>query len=70
MKEATTKAELRLLFAGDELRLMSGGPGCLWFFSSVSFPLNGGTISWPPHDCRVEKMNQNSMFIYILEVNQ
>jgi hypothetical protein len=46
-----------------ELRLNRPGFYSYEFFSVKSFPLNGGTISWPPHDCTVTKLNDGSIEI-------
>jgi hypothetical protein len=62
-EEDSTESKIEFNVVGSELRLMCGGPGVYEFFSPISFPLNGGTISWPPHDCRVEKLNENRIEI-------
>lgn len=60
-EEDSARSRIEFVVEANELRLMGARPFVYEFFSPVSFPLNGGTISWPPHDCRVEKMNQNSI---------
>ncbi|MBL0066154.1 MAG: hypothetical protein IPP38_14340 [Bacteroidetes bacterium] len=60
-EEDSTGSRIEFNVAGSELRLMGGGPGVYEFFSPVSFPLNGGTISWPHMIAGLKKMNQNSI---------
>ena len=60
-EEDSTRSRIEFVVEANELRLMGARPFVYEFFNPVSFPLNGGTISWPPHNCRVEKMNERSI---------
>lgn len=62
-EEGSTRSRIEFVVDANELRLMGARPFVYEFLDPVSFPLNGGTISWPPHDCRVEKMDQNNIEI-------
>lgn len=62
-EEDSTRIRIEFVVEANELRLLGAKPYAYDFFTPHSFPLNGGTISWPPHDCRVEKLNENRIEI-------
>lgn len=62
-EEDSTGSRIEFDITGNQLRLLDVSPLVFEFFDPASFPLNGGTISWPPHDCRVKKLNENRIEI-------
>jgi hypothetical protein len=58
---ALTRIEFRAV--QNELKLLADNSYTYEFLETTGFPFNGTTISWPPHDCLVKKLDKDHIEI-------
>ncbi len=62
-QEDSAQNKIEFIPVGNSIRLLVPDAYTYEFFETNTFPLKGGTISWPPHDCEVKKINEHSIAI-------
>jgi hypothetical protein len=58
-----THSSIEFRMVHHELKLMADNSYSYHFFRTKDFPFNGTTISWPPHDCLVKKLDKDQIEI-------
>lgn len=58
-QEDSALNRVQFITTGNQLRLTNTGSYVYEFFRTNSYPLDGVSITWPPHGCLVKKINEN-----------
>ena len=61
--EETTKYKIEFKIYQNELVLVQNDYYTFNILRTDSFPLTGLSITWPPHDCIIKKLDKNSIEI-------